>query len=82
MLKQKQIIMAQNFEDLGFFIEYHVDNKYVGSISVIENDRDCIGYYSRIETIAKEDIKFKNNKIIRKGIIYTSYIYPLCGKKK
>lgn len=72
--------MARKFEDLGFFIEYHVNNKYVGSITVLENDRDCIGYYSRKDSIANEDIKFKNNKVIKKGTQYHSYIYPLCGK--
>jgi hypothetical protein len=72
--------MRQVFEDLGFFIEYHVNNKYVGSITVIENDRDCIGYYSRKDSIADEDIKFTNNKVIKKGTQYHSYIYPLCGK--
>lgn len=72
--------MARKFEDLGFFIEYHVNNKYVGSILVIENDRDCVGYYSRKYSIADEDIKFKNNKVIKKGTQYHSYIYPLCGK--
>lgn len=73
--------MAQVFEDLGFFIEYHVDNKYIGSISIVENDRDTIGYYSRIESIATDDIKFKNNKVIKKGTKYVSYVYPMCGKK-
>ena len=73
--------MRQVFEDLGFFIEYHVNNKYVGSIMVIENDRDCIGYYSRKDNVADEDIKFKNNKVIKKGTQYHSYIYPLCGRK-
>lgn len=73
--------MAQVFENLGFFIEYHIDNKYIGSISIAENNRETIGYYSRIESIATDDIVFKNNKVIKKGTRYTSYVYPMCGKK-
>jgi hypothetical protein len=74
--------MAQNFQDLGFFLEYHVDNKFIGIISIIENPRDCVGYYSRIEETANEDIKFKNGKVIKKGTKLTSYVYPMCGKKQ
>jgi hypothetical protein len=74
--------MAQQFQDLGFFLEYHVDNKFIGIISIIENPRDCVGYYSRKEEIANEDINFKNGKKITKGTKLTSYVYPMCGKKQ
>jgi len=73
--------MAQIFEDLGFFIEYHVDNKYIGSLLVDNNDRKEIGYYSRKNEVAEQDILLGKNKVIKKGTKFHTYIYPLCGKK-
>ena len=73
--------MSQKFEDLGFFIEYHVGDKYVGSLLVDTNDRKEIGYYSRIYEVAEQDILLDKNKVIKKGTKFHTYIYPLCGKK-
>jgi hypothetical protein len=73
--------MEPKFEDLGFFIEYHSDNgKFLGTTLTKENDRDSIGYYSRLDFIANEDIILQNNKKIKSGTKYRSYIYPMCGK--
>ena len=71
----------QKFEDIGFFIEYHSEGKFIGSILCDTNDRNCIGYYSRINSVAEQDIILDNKKKIKKGTKYHTYIYPLCGKK-
>jgi hypothetical protein len=68
------------FEELGFFIEYIVDGKLIGTKNVESNDRGCIGYASRQDHIAEEKITFKGTKHIKPGTNYYTRIYPLCGK--
>ena len=74
--------MTTQFQNLGFCLEYLVNGKYVGSVIISEPDREEIGYYGRIDAIAKEDIVFKNKKRIKKGQSYYTRMYPLCGQKK
>jgi len=68
------------FEELGFFIEYLVDGKLIGTKNVETNDRGCVGYESTQRHTAKEKIEFKNKKNIKAGTEYSTRIYPLCGK--
>lgn len=72
--------MQPKFEDIGFFIEYHSDGKFLGTTLINENNRNTIGYYSRIDSVAENDVQLLNNKKIKKGMKYHSYIYPMCGK--
>lgn len=74
--------MTTHFEDLGYFLEYLVDGKYIGSINIDKPDREQIGYYGKIDAIAEKDIIFKNKKRIKKGQHYYTRMYPLCGQKK
>ena len=74
--------MTTHFEDLGYFLEYLVDGKYIGSINIDKPDREEIGYYGKIDAIAEKDIVFKNKKRIKKGQHYYTRMYPLCGQKK
>jgi hypothetical protein len=74
--------MVNAFQNFGFFVEYMVDNKYIGSINITEPDREEIGYYGRIDAIAESDIVFSNKKRIKKGTQYYTRLYPLCGEKK
>jgi hypothetical protein len=69
------------FKEIGFFIEYHCNGKFVGTTLCDTNNREVIGYYSKLEHFAEEDILLLNNKKIKKGTKYHTYIYPLCGKK-
>lgn len=71
----------KNFKDIGFFIEYHSNGKFIGTTLTDTNDRPTIGYYSRINHVAETDILLLNNKRIKKGTEYHTYIYPLCGQK-
>jgi|TARA_B110000495_G_C22909150_1_gene530831 hypothetical protein len=68
------------FEKLGFFIEYMIDTKYIGTINIKQPDREEIGYYGRIDSVANQDILLDNNKRIKKGQSYYTRMYPLCGK--
>ena len=70
------------FKKLGFYVEYMVDGKYVGSVNIEQPDRKEIGYYGRIDQIAKEDIVFRTKKRIKAGTHYYTRLYPLCGKRK
>jgi hypothetical protein len=74
--------MIPKFENIGFFIEYHCEGKFIGTTLTDKNDRDIIGYYSRLDFICNEDILLDNKKKINKGKKYHTYIYPLCGKLK
>ena len=68
------------FEKLGFFIEYMIDTKYIGTITIEQPDREEIGYYGRIDSVANQDILLDNKKRIKKGQSYYTRMYPLCGK--
>ena len=74
--------MRNAFKNIGYFVEYMVDNKYVGSINISEPDREEVGYYGRIDAVATEDIVFKNKRRIKKGTHYYTRMYPLCAKRK
>ena len=69
------------FQDMGYFLEYYIDNKFIGTIIIGEPDRKEIGYYSKIEATAEQDIMLSNKKRIKKGCKYYTRMYPLCGKK-
>tara|TARA_B110000037_G_scaffold194752_1_gene230675 strand:+ start:13 stop:240 length:228 start_codon:yes stop_codon:yes gene_type:complete len=67
------------FEKIGYFIEYMIDTKYIGSKSIDKPDRKEVGYYGRIDSVANQDILLDNNKRIKKGQSYYTRMYPLCG---
>lgn len=67
------------FEDLGYFREYYVNNKFIGSVKC-EKDRDKIGYDGRKTEITSIRIILDNKKTIKPNTEITTYIYPLCGK--
>ena len=70
------------FENIGYFIEYMIDTKFIGSKNIDKKDRDEVGYYGRIDSIATDDIILNNKKRIKKGQSYYTRMYPLCGKLK
>lgn len=67
------------FKDLGYYKEYYVNNKFIGTIKT-EKDRDIIGYFGRKEETLNENITTQNNKIMKKGTKVTTILYPLCGE--
>lgn len=69
------------FKNIGYFVEYLIDTKLIGTKIIQEADRDKIGYYSRIDSVAEEDILLDNKKKIKKGQSYYTRLYPLCGKQ-
>jgi len=67
------------FENLGYFKEYYIDNKFVGTLNC-DKDRETIGYCGQITETIKSDLVLSNNKKIKSGIIVKTILYPLCGK--
>mgnify|MGYP001276282270 FL=1 len=68
-----------NFEIFGYSVDYRLNGRYIGSVTIEKPDRDKMGYYGKkIETLTK-DLVLKNKKY-KKGTIVTTECYPLCGK--
>lgn len=66
------------FAPLGFFKEYYVGNKLIGT-TPCEKDRE-VGYAGRQNETITDTIVFENGKKIKAGIEVFTMIYPLCGK--
>lgn len=69
------------FEDLGYFKEYYIDGKFIGTIKC-NKDRDLIGYYGKTQEIINHSIKLENGKTIKANSKVETMLYPLCGKLK
>lgn len=67
-------------EIIGYFEEYVVDSKFVGTLLCDEQQSREVGYYGKIEKIAESDIVLQNKKKIKKGQKYHTRYYPLNGK--
>lgn len=63
----------------GHYLEYYLDNKYIGKIRIDKIDREYYGYRGKIIQIATKDIHFKNKKI-KKGERFMTMLYPLNGR--
>ena len=68
------------FQHLGYFLEYHSNGKFIGTVNIEKADRDIVGYDGRQKNIATETIIMDKGRKIKKGVEYTTYLYPLCGK--
>lgn len=70
-----------NFDIFGYSVDYRLNGRYIGSVTIEKPDRDKMGYYGKkIETLTK-DLVLKNKKY-KKGTVVTTECYPLCGKFK
>lgn len=67
------------FEQLGFFKEYYIDNKFIGTCKC-ERDREIIGYLGRKIEITSGITYLDQRKTIRPATKVQTIIYPLCGK--
>lgn len=68
-----------HFEHLGYFKEYYIGIKPIGTINC-EKDREIMGYEGRIKEVLEEEITLSNNRKIKKGTEVTTILYPLNGK--
>jgi hypothetical protein len=67
------------FEHRGYFKEYFIDGKSIGTITC-EKDREIMGYTGKIKESIIRGLKLDNGKKIKSGAIVESVIYPLCGR--
>jgi len=64
---------------IGYFEEYFIDSKFIGTKVCLKQDRE-IGYYGKKIFISDTEIKLDNKKTIKKGIEYYTRYYPLNGR--
>lgn len=69
------------FEDLGYFKEYYIGNKFIGTLPSVK-DREVIGYCGQTKETILERLELQNNKVIKPNTEVTTILYPLCGKLK
>jgi len=69
------------FEQLGYFLDYMINDKFIGTTILKNPDRKEVGYFGRIDEVATEDIILDNKKRVKKGQSFYTMMYPLCGKK-
>ncbi len=69
------------FTELGFFKDFYLGNKFLGSAKCRKPKSRIIGYAGRTEETFSEDIILDNGKTVKAGWTVITMIYPLNGKK-
>jgi hypothetical protein len=67
------------FETLGYFKEYYIDSKFIGTIKCELGERE-VGYNGRLGEIVFEKVKLDNGKTIKVNTLVTTIVFPLNGK--
>lgn len=67
-------------EIIGYFEEYFINGKFIGTLPCDEDKNREIGYYGKKIKKSSEDIVLENKKKIKKGVEYYTRYYPLNGK--
>ena len=70
------------FEHIGYGKDYYVNNKYIGSTSQEDKDRDVYGYGGKKTEILEHDVICTNKKKIKANTTVVTQLFPLCGKIK
>jgi hypothetical protein len=66
-------------EIIGYFEEYFINGKFIGTKKCEKQDRE-IGYYGKRLYFSDTDVILDNKKVIKKGNEYYSRYYPLNGR--
>lgn len=66
------------FNKFGFFKEYYIGNKYIGSCNC-DKDREKFGFFGKVEEVLKEDILLTNKRKIKKGQEVETMLFEYCG---
>ena len=69
------------FEDLGYYKEYYINNKFIGTV-LSNKDREVIGYNGKVIETVLERLELQNKKVIKPNTEVVTMLYPLCGKIK
>lgn len=68
------------FEQLGFYKEFYVGSKFIGSINNCQKDREVIGYEGKQQETLQQEITLDNGRKLKKNTQVITMVYPLCGK--
>ena len=74
--------ISTEFKVIGYFEEYFVDGKFIGSKNCDAQPNRNLGWSGRKTAYAANDIILDRNKKIKAGTKYYTYIQQLCGKLK
>ena len=71
---------TNNFKIIGYFEDYFVDNKYIGSKKCDEQPDRRQGFFGQKYFHAVDDIILEKGKKIKRGTKYKTYYNQLSGK--
>lgn len=69
------------FKLLGYYKEYYVDGRFIGTVNNVEKDRDVLGYFGQREEIVNKTIILSNKKRIKAGTVVNTQLHQLNGRK-
>ncbi len=75
-------LVESNYEVFGFFKEYYLDGKYLGSTRCEYEEGRTLGYYGRTYEVFTETFLTDTNKRVPKGVKVLTALNPLCGRYK
>lgn len=76
-------IKSNRFEIIGFFRNYWVNGKLMGSIRLEKPDRKKLGWGGKTKEVLKENVFLPDTKkTIKKGVEVTTELNALYGKSK
>ena len=78
-MKNKQNTKT-TFKVLGYFEEYFIDGKFIGTKPCNYDGQRTFGWFGRKTDYATEDIILESGKKIKAGTKYYTYLQQLCGK--
>lgn len=70
------------FSTIGYAVDYIVNGKYKGSVTLEQPDRETFGYLGRKTETLTEDIQLSNKRKIKKGTLVTTELFPLNGRNR
>ena len=70
----------QKFEIIGYFKEWFLNGKFIGTTLMTEPEQDVFGYYSQKQETINEDTITSEGKLLKSGLQYKTYQHVLCGK--
>ena len=79
-MKNNKSNIKTTFKVLGYYEEYFVDNKFVGTKPSEFDGERTLGWFGRKTSFATEDIILERGKKIKTGVKYFTYLQQLCGK--
>jgi|TARA_Y100000004_G_C8954264_1_gene430043 hypothetical protein len=78
----KQKTLKTEYKVIGYYLEYFVDGKFIGSKPCEQDAARNLGWAGKRFAYATSDIKLDRNKTIKAGTKYYTYYNQLCGKLK